>query len=87
MKKQKQHKFLGLKINVHPAKLHIGMFVALGMILLTAGKGSAEMIQTAYVEPEHHEAGESSELRECEVRHDLAILSCSRLVTHGGNGE
>ena len=87
MTKKKQHKTLGFHINVHPARFHLSMYIAMAMILLTVGKGSAEIIHTAYADTDHANLNEGTELRESEVRHDLAVLSSSRLVTHSGGGD
>ena len=84
MAKKKQHKAFGIKLNIHPVQFHLSMYIAMAMICLITGKHSGEVIHTAYADTEYHGMGDGSELRESEVRHDLAILSSSKLVTHSG---
>ena len=84
MAKRKQHKHFGIKLNIHPAHFHLSVLVALAMIFITAAKGSAEMIHTAYEDADHNVTGESTEMREAETRHDIAMISSARFATHSG---
>jgi len=70
-------------LKMHPLHFHIGMYVAIAAMLVTAGKSSAHVIEAGYNDHSADQASHS-EMREAETRHDAAMLSSTKLATQGG---
>lgn len=83
MKKQTR-KHLGISLNIHPAHFHLGMYVALAMIALTAGKGSGDLLQTVYGHADQHDALETVEMREAETHQQHPSFNSLRIVGNSG---
>ena len=82
--KKNTRKHLGMRINIHPANFHIGLYVALAMVALTAGKGSADMVQTVYGHHDQHDMTESAEMREAETHQQHPSFNSLRVVGNSG---
>lgn len=83
MKNKKQQSWL----RMHPAHFHVGMYVAIAALLITAMKSSQGMIATVYSNPAHA-SGESlshTHMREAETHIGHAQLSLTRSARVSGS--
>ena len=70
---------------MHPIHFHIGMYVAIAALLVTAMKSSENVIAAVY--PESHESGLLHEtyLREAETHQQHPSFSNMRVVSNSGS--
>lgn len=72
---------------MHPIHFHLGVYVAVAALLITAMKTSEGMIATLYGGPSHHASDliSSSHLREAETHIGHAQLSFARPARVSGS--
>ncbi|PID30455.1 hypothetical protein CR973_02640 [Candidatus Saccharibacteria bacterium] len=75
------------RLRMHPVHFHVGMYVAIAALLITAMKSSEGMIATIYHDPAHGsgEALEHTHLREAETHIGHAQLGFARPARVSGS--
>ncbi len=63
---------------MHPVHFHLGLYLALAAILVTAAKSSGEMIRSLYALPVHDTVVSDTHLREAETLHGQANFAVAR---------
>lgn len=82
--KKIQHKHK--RLSVHPIHFHVGLYVAIAALLVTAMKSSEGMIATVYARQYHGaDLMDHTHMREAETHTGHAQLGFARLVKVSGS--
>lgn len=66
------------KLRMHPLHFHLGLYLTLAALLVTAAKTSGELIKSMYAIPVYYDVASSTHMKEAETLHGQANLVIAR---------